>query len=87
VVLVAEVSDPSLAYGRSVKRRLYAQAGITEYWVVDAQAEAVEAYHDPLEGRFQTSRVYGREAGLIGTGVPELEVAVEDIFGPLQPEE
>ncbi len=35
VLLLIEVADSSLAYDRSTKLRLYAEAGIPEYWVVD----------------------------------------------------
>jgi Uma2 family endonuclease len=41
-LLVIEVAESSLAYDRSTKQRLYAEAGIPEYWVVDCAAEAIE---------------------------------------------
>ena len=42
-----EVADSSLAYDCSTKRRLYAEAGIAEYWVVDCTAETVEVHRGP----------------------------------------
>src|SRR5215813_14096287 len=47
VLLLIEVADTSLAYDRSTKLRLYAEAEIPEYWVVDCNAEAIETYRDP----------------------------------------
>jgi Uma2 family endonuclease len=47
VLLLIEVADTSLAYDRTTKLRLYARAGIPEYWIVDCTAEAVEVYRDP----------------------------------------
>jgi len=47
VFLLIEVGDTSLAYDRSTKLRLYAEAGIPEYWVVDAGAEAIEVFRGP----------------------------------------
>src|SRR5262249_34195079 len=35
VVLLIEVADTSLQYDRSTKLRLYAAAGVPEYWLVD----------------------------------------------------
>ena len=34
VALVVEVSDSTLVYDRGIKRRIYARAGIAEYWIV-----------------------------------------------------
>ena len=47
VLLLIEVAESSLAYDRTTKLRLYAEAGIPEYWVVDCKAETVEVHRDP----------------------------------------
>ena len=49
VALVVEVSDTSLAADR-LKGRLYGQAGIAEYWIVNLPDRCVEVYTDPAEG-------------------------------------
>ena len=50
-LLLIEVAESSLAYDRSTKLRLYAEAGIPEYWVVDCLAESVEIHRGPDAGR------------------------------------
>ena len=40
-LLLVEVAETSLAYDRSTKLRLYAEAGIPEYWIVDPAQEQV----------------------------------------------
>jgi Uma2 family endonuclease len=35
IALVIEVADTSIEFDRGVKSRLYARAGIQEYWIVD----------------------------------------------------
>jgi len=47
-LLLIEVAESSLAYDRSTKLRLYAAAGIPEYWVVDCAAESVEVHRTPM---------------------------------------
>lgn len=48
-VFVAEVLSPRTAsYDRHAKRRLYEEAGVREYWIVDARARRIEQY--VLEG-------------------------------------
>ena len=80
VLLLIEVADTSLAYDRSTKLRLYAEAGIAGYWVVDCEAEAVEAYRDPgPDGYRDVRRVAGR-AVLSLQAFPDVELSIADIF-------
>ena len=80
VLLLIEVADRSLAYDRSTKLRLYAEAGIPEYWVVDCNAEIVEVYRDPGAGGYRTvHRVAGR-AVLALQAFPDVELTAADIF-------
>lgn len=53
VLLVVEIADSSVAYDRKVKRRLYAEAGIPEYWVVNLQEQIIEHYSNPAEGEYK----------------------------------
>src|SRR5205814_5486319 len=46
-LMLIEVAESSLAYDRSTKLRLYAAAGIPEYWVVDCIAESIEVHRTP----------------------------------------
>jgi Uma2 family endonuclease len=48
VLLVAEVADTSLARDRGLKKRLYTQAGIPVYWMVNLIARQIELYTDPV---------------------------------------
>src|SRR5712692_9934845 len=56
VLLVIEVADTSLRYDRTVKLRLYARAGIPEYWIVDANTEALEVHRSPSVERYTEAR-------------------------------
>jgi Uma2 family endonuclease len=47
VALVVEVADTSLRRDRTVKKRLYAQAGIPAYWIVNLVDRRVDVYSDP----------------------------------------
>ncbi len=47
VALVVEVADASLHRDRTSKKRLYAQAGIPVYWIVNLVERRVEVYTDP----------------------------------------
>jgi Uma2 family endonuclease len=47
VALVVEVADVSLKRDRTLKKRLYAEAGIPVYWIVNLVDRCVEVYSDP----------------------------------------
>jgi Uma2 family endonuclease len=47
-VLVVEVADTSLALDRLRKGRLYARAGIADYWIVNLTDEVLEVYREPV---------------------------------------
>ena len=46
-VLVVEVSESSLAYDRGDKARVYARAGLPEYWIVNLVDRRVEVFRAP----------------------------------------
>jgi Uma2 family endonuclease len=47
IALIVEVSDSTLAHDRSIKKRLYARAGIPTYWIVNLVENQVEIYTHP----------------------------------------
>lgn len=49
ILLVIEIADSSLDKNRRVKSRLYASAGIPEYWIVDLERDQVEVCREPSE--------------------------------------
>lgn len=48
IALIIEVSDTTLQRDRTVKKRIYARAGIAIYWIVNLVEEQVEVYSQPL---------------------------------------
>jgi Uma2 family endonuclease len=47
ILLVVEVSNTTLAFDRSEKARVYARAGIPNYWIVNVRDWRIEAYSEP----------------------------------------
>jgi Uma2 family endonuclease len=59
-LLVIEVAESSFAYDRTTKLKLYAAAGIQEYWVVDWVAESIEIQRVPgADGYRDVTRLVG----------------------------
>ena len=81
VLLLIEVAETSLAYDRSTKLRLYAEAGIPEYWVVDCAAESIEIHRTPEGGRYGgVTRVTGADATASPEAFPDVVLTLAEIF-------
>ena len=52
VKLAIEVSDNSLQAYLIEKAALYAEAGIVEYWIVDAKGQCVHVFRSPQAGQY-----------------------------------
>jgi len=79
-LLLIEVADSSLAYDRTTKLRLYAEAGIPEYWIVDCTAESVEVYRDPSGEGYRDVIRASAPATLRLQAFPDVELTFADIF-------
>ena len=80
VLLVIEVADTSLRYDRTVTLRLYARAGIPEYWIVDANAETLEIYRSPSGERYADQLRPARDDRVAPLAFPEAALPVASIF-------
>jgi Uma2 family endonuclease len=61
VFLLIEVAEDSLRYDLGEKARLYAAAGIVEYWVVDIPQQAIHVHRQPQAGRYASVTVVGEQ--------------------------
>jgi Uma2 family endonuclease len=78
--LVVEILSPSTAHrDRGIKRDLYERQGVAEYWIVDPEADAVEAWRFGDERRHE--RFTGRLPVRLG-GETVGEIDLEQVFAP-----
>ena len=56
VALIVEVSDTTLKIDLGRKLRIYAAAGVPEYWVVDAEAKVVHQLWSPAAKSYREKR-------------------------------
>jgi Uma2 family endonuclease len=62
VLCVIEVAEATLAHDRTNKQRVYAQAGIRQYVIINLLENAVEVYTQPMSEK----KRYGQRATLTG---------------------
>jgi Uma2 family endonuclease len=79
--LLVEVSDSTLRTDLGRKARIYADAGVAEYWVVDVKNLVVYVHRDPAAGRYTSRRVLGPGERIHGAFAPEVEFGVAELVG------
>lgn len=79
-LLGIEVSLHSLKDDLSRKARIYANAGIPEYWVIDVKAREVVLHRSPASGVYEDVKRVSRLANVRSTAVPELVLDLRGIF-------
>ncbi|MDG2991161.1 Uma2 family endonuclease [Candidatus Synechococcus calcipolaris G9] len=76
---IIEISNVTLAYDLNDKKRVYAQAGISEYWVVDLNARQVFIFRDPSQSDYQTQQTLSTGV-IIPQAFPKLELSILELF-------
>lgn len=81
VLLLIEVSDSSLEYDRLVKLPMYAEAGISEFWIVNLEDNCLEVYRQPTSaGVYNDVRYLQRGQTIDVAAFPGSMLAVDDIL-------
>jgi Uma2 family endonuclease len=82
VLLLIEVADTSLDYDRSVKRPLYAEAGITEYWIANLLDQVIEVHRlpDAVLGTYQHMEILARGQQVEALAFPGEIFQVNDLL-------
>ena len=89
LALVVEVADSSLERDRTEKKRSYARAGISVYWIINLCDGLLEVYSDPTgpaappeEPTYRSSLTYGPDevVPVVIEGKEAAQLAVRDLL-------
>lgn len=78
--LVIEIAWSSRTFDTQDKARLYASAGVADYWVLDIPARTVLIHRAPVEGAYTSVQALEAPAFVSPLQMPGLSVAVADLF-------
>jgi Uma2 family endonuclease len=81
MLLVIEVSDTTAAFDRSRKARLYARAGVPEYWVLDLNGRMLVVHREPDGTQYRQTFLRAPEETVPVPGRSET-IRVADILPP-----
>ncbi len=74
-----EFSDSSLKKDLDPKAKLYAAAGILEYWVVNLNAQQVVVFRNPVNGSYQSEQVLS-QGNIFPLAFPDIAVSVRRLL-------
>ena len=78
-ILIVEVAASNERLDREMAS-IYAEADVSEYWILLVQKQAIEIYHTPVNGVYQSCHVYGHGEEITSTAIPGWKLKVSDIF-------
>lgn len=80
VFLLIEVADTSLYYDRITKLKLYANAGIPEFWIINLEDAQIEVFKKPVQDGYHFQEKIKRD-GTIFFEKFNLHIKATQIFG------
>jgi Uma2 family endonuclease len=80
VLLAVEVADVTMGFDRIVKARLYARAGIAEFWLADVQGRRLLVQRSPGRDGYAEVTTVERDGHVSPLAFPEERFAVADFF-------
>jgi len=79
IFLVIEVSDTTLKDDRK-KALIYAKSGISEYWIINLDAQLIEVYRHPTVDGYRDRLSFKSAETISPLAFPDLVIAVDDIL-------
>jgi Uma2 family endonuclease len=77
ILLIVEIADSSIDYDRNVKTRVYAAAGIPEYWLADLNANIVWRHRVPERDGYREVEPLRRGQSVAPELLPSCVIAVD----------
>jgi Uma2 family endonuclease len=79
-VLILEIADTTLDYDRQRKGRVYARAGITDYWIVNIIENCLEVYRQPGPEGYTSCQVLRPGEAVAPLASPGTAILVDDLL-------
>ena len=73
-----EIADTTLADDLGKKKKAYARAGISEYWVIDVQARKIKVFRQPERDDYSTEQEVS-QGNIVPLAFSEVEIAVGNL--------
>ncbi|XQQ07745.1 MAG: Uma2 family endonuclease [Leptolyngbya sp. IPPAS B-1204] len=80
VFLIIEIANTTLSHDRHRKAKLYAKAGIPEYWIVNLNQRQIIVYRHPQGDTYQSEQILETTDAITPLAFPEITVAFKNLL-------
>ena len=81
IALLIEVADTTLDMDRGPKRKLYASAGIAEYWIIDIQSKRTFVYRRPQSDEYHSLEIVNSSDALtVPASSPGVSLTLDNLL-------
>jgi Uma2 family endonuclease len=80
--IIEIISPSSASHDHILKRKLYEENKVREYWLVDPTNRIITVYNQIKPGKFGESEVYASDAQLTSAVFPDLTIDFKKVFPP-----
>ncbi len=82
VYFIIEVADSSLKFDCETKGKAYAQAGITDYWVLDVLNRQLYVFRQPGKDAYQSKVVLAEDEMISPLQFPNVHIGILEMLPP-----
>lgn len=83
ICLIVEVADSTLKQDCDVKDKLYAQAGIIDYWVLDLPHRQLHIFRNPTSTGYTSHLILTQDQQISPLAFPDIALSLENLLPPL----
>jgi len=83
IQLIVEVADSTLKYDCEVEDKIYAEAGIEEYRVIDLKNRQLYSFQQPTPKGYSKQVILKENNQISPIAFPELDIAIDSILSPV----
>ena len=81
VLLLVKVADATVESDRNIKKTLYAESGIAEFWIVNLKEDTVERYSSLKNGTYRLAEIFESGETIKAGTIENLELKIDEILG------
>ena len=79
IYLLIEISNTTLEEDLGIKKKIYANAGINEYWIINLKATEIIVFREPSGNDYKTKVIFN-EGTINAIAFPNIQIAVTTLF-------